>query len=156
MGYRALAVAVLGVHFAYLLYVVLGGFLAWRWPRTVWVHLAAVGWGVALVALGLDCPLTYAQDWARQRAGQPALTGGFVDQYIEPLYPRGYTPAAQALVACLVIGSWIGHPAARRGLRGRRGLTAARRRVTAARRPPRPARSRWRSRTRSAGPAGRP
>ncbi len=133
MGYRALAVAVLGVHFAYLGYLVLGGFLAWRWPRTLWVHLAAVGWGVALVALGLDCPLTYAQDWARQRAGQPALNGGFVDRYVEALYPRGSTAVAQALVACLVIGSWI-------------GLMAGR--FTAARRPPRPAHSRWRSRTR--------
>jgi hypothetical protein len=129
MGYRVVAVAVVAVHFAYLGYVIVGGFLAWRWPRTVWVHLPAVGWGVALIALGLDCPLTHAQDWARQRAGQPALTGGFIDQYVEDaLYPQRFTPVVQAVVAGLVIGSWIG--------------------LTVVRRPPRPARSRSRFRTR--------
>jgi hypothetical protein len=129
MGYRVLAAAVLAVHFAYLGYLVLGGFLAWRWPRTVWVHLVAVGWGVALIALGLDCPLTHAQDWARVGAGQPALTGGFVDQYIEGrLYPQRYTPVVQAVVASLVVGSWLG--------------------LMAVRRPPRPARSRSRCHTR--------
>jgi hypothetical protein len=129
MAYAALAVAVLAVHFAYLGYVVLGGFLAWRWPRTVWVHLVAVGWGVALIAVGLDCPLTQAQNWARLRAGQPALTGGFVDQYVEGvLYPQRYTPVVQALVVIFVVGSWIG--------------------LMAVRRPPRPARTRSRSRTR--------
>lgn len=129
MGYRVLAVAVLAVHFAYLGYVVLGGFLAWRWPRTVWAHLVAVGWGVALIALGLDCPLTQAEDWARRRAGQPALTTGFVDQYIEgTLYPSRFTPVVQALTGILVIGSWLG--------------------LRAVRRPRRPARSRSRFRTR--------
>jgi hypothetical protein len=129
MAYRVLAAAVLAVHFAYLGYVVAGGFLAWRWPRSIWAHLAATAWGVALIALRLDCPLTHAQNWARLRAGQPELTGGFVDQYLAGMiYPKSYTPVAQGLVASLVIGSWIG--------------------LRAVRRPPRPARSRSRSRTR--------
>lgn len=129
MGYRALATAVLVVHFAYLAYLVIGGFLAWRWPRLIWAHLVAAAWGVALIGLGLDCPLTYAEDWARRRAGESGLTRGFVDRYLEGvIYPQRYAVLAQVLVALVVVASWVG--------------------VMAARRPPRPARTRPRSRTR--------
>ena len=36
MGYALLADAVVIVHFAY---VAVGGLLAWRWPRMLWLHL---------------------------------------------------------------------------------------------------------------------
>jgi hypothetical protein len=100
---------ILALHFAYLAYVVLGGFLAWRWPRAIWPHLVALGWGV-LIVLGLvDCPLTWAEDWARQRAGDAALTSGFVDRYLENvIYPPQYVHQARALVALVVLVSWVG------------------------------------------------
>ena len=33
MGYRLLVDLVVSLHLAFLAFVVLGGFLAWRWPR---------------------------------------------------------------------------------------------------------------------------
>lgn len=39
--YQILTTLVLTLHFGYLAYVVVGGFVAWRWPRTIWVHLVA-------------------------------------------------------------------------------------------------------------------
>jgi uncharacterized protein DUF2784 len=36
----AVITLVLGAHFAYVAYVVLGGFLAWWWPRAIWPHAA--------------------------------------------------------------------------------------------------------------------
>jgi hypothetical protein len=42
MGYRLLGDAVMLVHFAFLVFVVTGGFLAWRWPWVIcsrhWMH----------------------------------------------------------------------------------------------------------------------
>jgi hypothetical protein len=109
MGYRVLVTVVLVAHFAYLGYVVLGGFLAWRWPRAFWPHLLAGLWGVAVVGVPLDCPLTLAENWARLRAGQAGTTRGFIDRYIEGvLYPARYTAALQAGVAVVVLGSWLG------------------------------------------------
>lgn len=109
MGFRLLASIVLGTHFLYLAYLVFGGFLAWRWPRTTWLHAAAAAWGFALVALTLQCPLTWAEDWARRRGGQPALTTGFVDRYIEGVvYPGRYTGVARAVAAAVLLTSWIG------------------------------------------------
>jgi hypothetical protein len=107
--YSVLATVVLVSHFCYLAYVILGGFLAWRWPRAFWPHLAAAGWGLVVVSLPLTCPLTYVEDWARQRAGEAGLTKGFIDEHIEGvLYPERYTRLLQMLVAVLVLGSWIG------------------------------------------------
>jgi len=109
MGYRALVSVILTAHFAFVGYVVLGGFLAWRWPWAIAPHLAAAGWGFAVVAFNLNCPLTYAEDWARRRAGQPGLTQGFMDRYIEGvLYPERYTNLLRILVAVMVLVSWIG------------------------------------------------
>ena len=44
MGYEWLVTLVLALHFAYVAYVVVGGFLAWRWPRAIWPHLVACAW----------------------------------------------------------------------------------------------------------------
>jgi hypothetical protein len=114
VGYRLLTTLILTVHFGFLLYLVLGGFLAWRWPRTVWLHVTAAAWGVLIVgadlaAGGITCPLTYAEDWSRQRSGEAGLTAGFIDRYIEGVvYPERYAAAAQALAATAVLVSWVG------------------------------------------------
>jgi hypothetical protein len=109
VGYHALVTVILALHFVYLGYVVLGGFLAWRWPHAIWPHLVALGWGV-LIVLGLvNCPLTWAEDWARRRAGEAPLTSGFVDRYLENvIYPPRYVNEARALVALVVLVSWVG------------------------------------------------
>jgi hypothetical protein len=109
MGYRVLVTVILIVHFGYLAFVIFGGFLSWRWPRMFWPHLAAAAWGLAVVGIPLTCPLTMAENWARERSGQGPESRGFIDRYIEGvLYPSKYTHLLQALVAVLVIGSWVG------------------------------------------------
>jgi hypothetical protein len=110
MGYRMLAEVTMAVHFAFLVYVALGGFLAWRWPRTLWLHLVATVWGFATVLVGLACPLTYVEDWSRERAGQAGLPpGGFIDHYIEGvIYPQRYTVLVRWLMAAAIVASWLG------------------------------------------------
>jgi hypothetical protein len=104
-----LVTVVLALHFAYLGYVVLGGFLAWRWPKAIWAHLAACAWGVLIVTGSVNCPLTWAEDWARQRSGQAPLTAGFVDRYLDNvIYPERYVNLVRLGMALVVAVSWIG------------------------------------------------
>jgi hypothetical protein len=106
--YRVLAFGVAGVHFAFVLYVAVGGLVALRWPWTVVLHAAAVAWGVLVLAASVRCPLTSAEDWLRERGGLARLPGGFIDRYVEGvLYPARFTPLVQALVAVLVVGCWF-------------------------------------------------
>lgn len=65
---RLLADATMVAHFAYLVFAVLGGLLAWRW-RKVEAHLFAAGWVVLVTSTPLHCPLTYAENRLRRRAG---------------------------------------------------------------------------------------
>jgi hypothetical protein len=108
VGYRALVSLILAVHFAFVGYVVFGGLLAVRWPGAFWPHVLAAGWGALVVAYPVACPLTTAEDWARRRAGEPGLTAGFIDRYIEGvLYPQQYTNVMRLLAAGVVAASWL-------------------------------------------------
>jgi hypothetical protein len=105
--WRLLADGVALVHGAFLAYVVVGGLVAVRWPRTLPLHVGAAVWGLLVIAASVRCPLTSAEDWLRVRGGSVPLPGGFIDRYVEGvLYPASLTPLVQALVAALVLGSW--------------------------------------------------
>lgn len=106
--YFATVVATVCAHFAYLLYVPSGGFLALRWPRTMVLHVPAVVWGVAVVVLRLPCPLTSLEAWARRRAQlDPLPTTGFIDRYVEGLLvPSGRIGVTQALAFAAAAISW--------------------------------------------------
>jgi hypothetical protein len=109
MGYRAIADVTMIVHFAVLAYIVCGGFLAWRWPRAIWPHFVAAGWGVLIVFAVVDCPLTIVEDWARRHVGEQGLPRGFIDTYLTGVvYPARDVGLIRLICACLVAVSWIG------------------------------------------------
>jgi Protein of Unknown function (DUF2784) len=98
-----------GTHFGYLIYLPSGGFLALRWPRSIVLHLATVGWGVCVLTLGLPCPLTQLEQWARVRAGMDALPqAGFTERYVAGVfYPSHATRIAQVLAFAAAALSWV-------------------------------------------------
>ena len=109
MLYRLLADGVVVLHAAFVLFIALGGILAWRWPRLLWLHVPAVLWGAGIVLVGYECPLTPLEKWLRRRGGEDAYDGGFIDRYVEDVvYPEEYTPALRALAAVLIAIGWLG------------------------------------------------
>ncbi|HEV8631544.1 MAG TPA: DUF2784 domain-containing protein [Thermoanaerobaculia bacterium] len=104
MPYTLFAEAVVAFHFAFVLFVVLGGLLVWRWPRLAWLHLPCAVWGVLVEATGLICPLTPLEAWLRQRAGLALYEGGFIAHYLlRLLYPSGLTRGIQLVLGALVL-----------------------------------------------------
>lgn len=104
MTWRMLADAVLLVHGAFVLFVVLGGFLAWRWPRIAWLHLPAALWGAAIEFGGWVCPLTPLEVALRRRSGAAGFQGGFIEHYVTAaLYPDGLTRPVQVALGLLVL-----------------------------------------------------
>lgn len=96
--------AVLVVHLAFVLFVVLGGALVLRQPRFAWLHVPAVVWGLLVEASGWICPLTPLENALRRSAGESGYAGDFVQHYIVALlYPEGLTRETQLLFALLVI-----------------------------------------------------
>jgi Protein of Unknown function (DUF2784) len=107
--YRLLADAVVVVHFGFLVFVAVGGLLAWRWPWVLWLHVPAVVWGIGIVAVGYDCPLTPLEKYFRRLGEEDSYQAGFVDRYVEDVvYPDEYTPHLRALAAVLIAVGWAG------------------------------------------------
>ena len=107
--YFAAVTATVGVHFAYLIYLPSGGFLALRWPRSMLLHVSTVMWGIGVVWFGLPCPLTELERWARARAGMaPLPTAGFIERYIAGVcYPSNATGIVQKLAFFTAALSWV-------------------------------------------------
>ena len=104
MAFRLLADAVVLLHTAFVAFVVLGGFLAWRWRRLVWGHVPCAVWGALIEYEGWICPLTPLEHYFRRRAGLGGYAGGFVEHYVIPvLYPAGLTRPTQQLLGALVL-----------------------------------------------------
>jgi hypothetical protein len=99
-----LADAIVVLHLAFVLFVLLGGLLALRWPRAAWVHLPAAAWGAWIEFAGWVCPLTPFENWLRQRGGGPAYSMSFVERYLLPvLYPSALTREVQWVLGAFVL-----------------------------------------------------
>jgi len=114
VAYRVLADLVVGLHFLFVLFVVLGGLLAIRWPRVAWIHLPAAAWGALIELAGWICPLTPVEKFLRARAGGAEYAGGFIEHYLLPvLYPAGLTRGVQlalgggVIALNLVVYGWL-------------------------------------------------
>jgi prepilin signal peptidase PulO-like enzyme (type II secretory pathway) len=111
-----------GVHYLAMAYIVFGGFVVWRWRRTLLVHAAAIVWAVISLSTPVTCPLTWLENYFRRVGGLPQLKGGFIDTYLTGvLYPGNDVLLVQIIVGLIVIVSWIGIylRSPRRGQRGR-------------------------------------
>lgn len=102
------------VHLGFVAFVVLGGLLALKWPRAMWFHLPALGWGAWVEFTGTVCPLTPLEQWLRERAGEAAYSGGFIEHYILPLlYPEewsrslGLVLGTGVIVLNIVVYVWV-------------------------------------------------
>jgi hypothetical protein len=104
MLYRVAADGVLLLHFAFVLFVLLGGLVVLRAPGFAWLHLPAVAWGAFVEFTGRICPLTPLEVALRQAAGDAGYSGDFLEHYIVAiLYPDGLTRGLQVLFGAAVI-----------------------------------------------------
>ena len=104
MGYRVLADAVVAFHLAFILFVLLGVALAFRWPRIVWLHLPCAAWGAWVELAGWICPLTPLEIELRRNAGLEGYSGGFIENYVIPVvYPEALTRALQVIIGVAVL-----------------------------------------------------
>jgi uncharacterized protein DUF2784 len=120
---RIAADAVLVLHFAFVVFVVLGGALVLRWPKLAWIHLPAVVWAALVEVNGWICPLTPLEVSFRKASGEAGYAGDFLEHYLVALlYPEGLTREMQIVlgIAVVAINVAIYAVVARRTLPGRR------------------------------------
>ena len=104
MLYRFLADLVVVLHVGFVLFVVLGGLFALRWPRAAWFHLPAAVWGAGIEFVHGICPLTPLENHLRHLGGGAGYSGGFVEHYVLPvLYPAGLDQDLQLAIGIFVV-----------------------------------------------------
>ena len=128
MPYQLFADAVLTLHVAIVLFVVLGLVLVivgnvcgWQWVNTLWFRLAHLG-AIAVVAaqswFGLVCPLTTFEMWLRAKAGQATYSGSFIEHWLQRLLYYDAPPwvfvTSYSLFGLLVLATWWYFPPRRR------------------------------------------
>ncbi|MDP2132663.1 MAG: DUF2784 domain-containing protein [Sulfuritalea sp.] len=101
---RIAADVIVLLHFAFILFVGLGGLLCLRWKRAAWLHLPAVIWGAAIEFSRGSCPLTPLEQKLRMAAGDAGYSGSFIEHYLLPMiYPAGLDDFHQFVLGILVI-----------------------------------------------------
>ena len=101
---QALATSVVLLHVAFVTFVLFGGLLALRRPKTAYVHLVAVGWAIYVEWSGAICPLTPLENSLRAAAGLEAYAGDFVAKSVfAVLYPEGLTRRMQIALGAVVL-----------------------------------------------------
>jgi len=125
LAYRALADAILVVHFAFVAFVVVGFVLiliglvmGWAWVRNRSfrvAHVVAIGVVVAQAWLGRICPLTIWENQLRRLAGQEPYVETFVQHWLHrwmffDAEPWVFTTIYTAFGALVAIVWWLGGP----------------------------------------------
>ena len=104
MPYRAMADLIVVIHLLTVGFVIAGGLLVLRWKRAAFVHLPIVAWVIFAECFHKMCPLTYLENWFRERGSMDTYQGDFVAHYLMPvLYPNALTPTIQIMIGVGVL-----------------------------------------------------
>ena len=104
MLYRAAADLLVIIHLLFIVYVLVGGWVSFRWPWASVAHVPAVVWAATVEITGGICPLTPLEVTLRRHAGEQGYTGGFIEHYLYAiLYPDELSRSMQLAFGGFVI-----------------------------------------------------
>ena len=99
-----LANSVVQFHIAFIVFVVIGGFLTWRWKWIAWIHIPGALWGATVQFAGGRCPLTPLENHLRRLAGEAGYDGGVSEHYITPpMYTGDWSAQLRVVLGTLVV-----------------------------------------------------
>jgi len=92
------------VHFAFILFVVLGALLFFVSTKIVFIHIPAFIWGSYIELTHSICPLTYLENWFLHKANLTAYSEGFIQNYLMTIvYPTNLTKDLQIYLGIVLI-----------------------------------------------------
>ena len=105
MFYRLVLDVIIIFHFGFIVFVIFGGLLAWKWRWIKWVHGPALAYGVLVELFRWYCPLTTLEQSLRVKADLPIYSGSFISRQLSGLIyvdvPQEYLIAGAVAVAAL-------------------------------------------------------
>ncbi|MEV6440785.1 DUF2784 domain-containing protein [Amycolatopsis sp. NPDC051716] len=106
---KFLADVTVAVHILALLLIGFGGFVAWRWPKLIFVHVLGLAWGILVNVAPVPCPFTALENYFRHQQGLGDLPGGFNAYYLYgTVFPQSWLPAIGIGAIAVVAYSYVG------------------------------------------------
>ena len=106
MAALVLADVVVVLHMAFLVYIVLGGFLALHRSALIWPHIATTLYSAFVTVASFTCPLTTLEKWLLKSGGATPYEGSFINQYLRgTFYPAEYEAALWLCCMAIAIAS---------------------------------------------------
>ena len=102
--YSAAAVVVLGLHLAFIVWVIFGALFV-RTRSLALLHILSLVWALLVEIFPWTCPLTFAESWLEQRAGVAPYQGGFLLHYLDVLVYPNVPPFVLTIAAVLVFAA---------------------------------------------------
>lgn len=121
-----LAGLILVVHLVFIVWVVGGVLVVYRYPRLKWVHIVSLVYSIYIeVVPWPPCPLTVLEQMLEDRAGIAAYHGSFLVHYLDALvYPNVPVLLLVTVAVGLCAGNLIYYAVAwRKAVLRRRHLT---------------------------------
>ncbi|TAJ09414.1 DUF2784 domain-containing protein [Marinilabiliaceae bacterium JC017] len=104
MIFQILADLTIIIHGLFILFILFGALLAFRWKRIIWFHLPLAIWGAMVEYFHWICPLTPLENHFRRLSGEAGYEGDFIEQYLIPvIYPENLTPQFQIIFGSIVV-----------------------------------------------------
>jgi hypothetical protein len=102
------AAVVATLHMAFLVYMVIGGFLAlWRFPL-IWPSIGVTVYSFYVTLTDFTCPVTTLEKWLVEKGGRTPYEGSFTAHYLrDTLYPAQYETAIWLTAMGIAIGSCV-------------------------------------------------
>jgi hypothetical protein len=95
------------LHMAFLVYMVIGGFLALRWFRWIWPSIGTTVYSIYVTLTDFTCPVTRLEKWLLEQGGRTPYEGSFTAHYLrDTLYPAQYETAIWVTAMCIAVFSY--------------------------------------------------
>ena len=105
---RVLADVVVALHMGFLVYMVLGGFLALRRLAVIWPHVGVIVYSFYVTLTSFTCPATTLEKWLRVQGGETPYEGSFINQYLRgTIYPPAMETAVWLGCMGIAMASWV-------------------------------------------------
>ena len=92
------------VHFAFILFVVLGALLFFVSTKIVFIHIPAFIWGSYIELTHSICPLTYLENWFLHKSNLTTYSEGFIQNYLVSIvYPTNLSKDLQIYLGIAII-----------------------------------------------------
>jgi len=102
--YEMAANLTLIVHFAFILFVVLGALLFFVSTKIVFIHIPAFIWGSYIELTHSICPLTYLENWFLHKSNLTTYSEDFIQNYLVSIvYPTNLSTDLQIYLGIAII-----------------------------------------------------